>query len=70
MGLSNGVRELMLLIPDPDISLALRNNQTKSHADAFELLADIMLYAIGHDPIDVAREFPTPLPRRTSSAGT
>ena len=62
MGLSNGVRELMLLIPDADISLALQNNQTKSHADAFELLADIMLYAIGRDPIDVAREFPTPLP--------
>ncbi|HZK80637.1 MAG TPA: DUF4159 domain-containing protein [Humisphaera sp.] len=61
IGLSNGVRDLMLLIPDADPSLNWQNNQTTSRAQAFELAGNIMLYAVGQGPVSFSREFPMPL---------
>lgn len=46
MGLSNGVRELMLLIPDADPSRAWQSRNDRTKQEAFELGADIFLYSI------------------------
>ncbi|HUB24970.1 MAG TPA: DUF4159 domain-containing protein [Tepidisphaeraceae bacterium] len=46
LGLSNGARELMLLIPDADPSAAWQVNAPLEHPDAFQLGADIFLYAV------------------------
>jgi hypothetical protein len=46
-GLSNGVRELMVLIPDVDAARYWQDPRTlKPHADMFELGADIYQYAV------------------------
>ena len=68
VGLSNGVRELMLLIPEADPSLKWQNNKTTSPAHAFELAGDIMLYAVGQGPVSFSREFQCLWRRKRSPA--
>ncbi|HEY2588985.1 MAG TPA: DUF4159 domain-containing protein [Tepidisphaeraceae bacterium] len=46
LGLSNGVRELMVLVPDADPSRAWQTHTYLSHENLFELGADVFLYAI------------------------
>jgi hypothetical protein len=46
MGLSNGVRELMLLVPDGDLSRAWQGRNEKTKSDLFQLGANIFLYAV------------------------
>lgn len=46
LGLTNGVRELMLLVPSGDVSRAWETSATSTHASSFELAADIFLYAV------------------------
>jgi len=45
LGLSNGVRELMILLPTADASRAWQAQLSSSHQALFELGADILLYA-------------------------
>ncbi|HET6250261.1 MAG TPA: DUF4159 domain-containing protein [Tepidisphaeraceae bacterium] len=46
MGKSNGVRELMLLIPEADVSRAWHGRNDKTKADLFQLGANIFLYSV------------------------
>lgn len=46
MALSNGVRELMVLVPEADPSRAWQMHTYLSHEELFELGADVFLYAI------------------------
>ncbi len=45
LGLSNGVRELMILLPKADASRAWQAQLSSSHEALFELGADLLLYA-------------------------
>jgi hypothetical protein len=45
LGLSNGVRELMVLLPKADASRAWQAQLSSSHGNLFELGADLLLYA-------------------------
>jgi aromatic ring-cleaving dioxygenase len=45
LGLSNGVRELMILLPKADVSQAWQGQLTSSKETLFELGADLLLYA-------------------------
>jgi len=45
LGLSNGVRELMILLPKADVSQAWQGQLTTSKETLFELGADLLLYA-------------------------
>jgi len=45
LGLSNGVRELMVLLPKADASRAWQAQLSASHESLFELGADLLLYA-------------------------
>ena len=45
-GLSNGVRELMLLIPDADLSRAWQARSEKTREESYHLAANIFLYAV------------------------
>ncbi|MDB5353591.1 MAG: A-macroglobulin complement component [Phycisphaerales bacterium] len=45
-GLSNGVRELMLLIPDSDLSRAWQTESTKTREEHFQLAGNIFLYSV------------------------
>jgi hypothetical protein len=45
LGLSNGVRELMVLIPKADVSRAWQAQLSSSHESLFEFGADLLLYA-------------------------
>jgi len=45
LGLSNGVRELMILLPKADASRAWQAQLTSSKEELFELGADLLLYA-------------------------
>ena len=45
LGLSNGVRELMILLPNADASRAWQAQLSSSHQSLFELGADLLLYA-------------------------
>ncbi len=47
LGLSNGVRELMILMPKADPSRAWQAQQVASHGPMFELGANLLLYASG-----------------------
>ena len=47
MGMSNGVRELMILIPQADLSRAWQARSEKLRQDAYQLGTDIYLYAAG-----------------------
>ncbi len=44
--MTNGVRELMVLVPDVDASRAWQTDSTKTRQETFELAADIFLYSI------------------------
>ena len=46
MGLSNGVRELMLLIPEADFSRAWQGRNDKTKAEIYQLAANIFLYSV------------------------
>jgi hypothetical protein len=46
LGLSNGARELMIMVPDADLSAAWQVNAQLLHPEAFQLGADIFLYAM------------------------
>ena len=45
-GLSNGVRELMLLIPKDDVGKSWQTRADRTKAEHFELAANIFLYAV------------------------
>lgn len=45
LGMSNGVRELMILLPKADPSRAWQGQMSATHSNLFELGADILLYA-------------------------
>jgi len=45
LSLGNGVRELMLLVPDGDVSRAWQAQAEKQHPEAYEAGANIFLYA-------------------------
>ncbi|MDB5299770.1 MAG: hypothetical protein JWO87_1433, partial [Phycisphaerales bacterium] len=45
-GLSNGVREMMLLIPDSDLSRAWQTESTKTREELFQLAGNIFLYSV------------------------
>jgi hypothetical protein len=45
-GLSNGVRELMLLVPDADPSRAWQTESSKTREEAFQLAGNIFLYSV------------------------
>jgi hypothetical protein len=45
-GLTNGVRELMLLVPDADPSRAWQTESTKTREEAFQLAGNIFLYSV------------------------
>ena len=49
MGLSNGSRELMLLIPDSDPSKAWQMQQSAGKEELFQLAANIFLYSVDKD---------------------
>jgi len=46
MGLSNGVRELLLLVPEADPARSWQVRADQTHADAFQFGADVFLYAV------------------------
>ncbi|HET6247482.1 MAG TPA: DUF4159 domain-containing protein [Tepidisphaeraceae bacterium] len=48
-GLSNGVRELMILIPDADPGRAWQNDSYKMRDELFQLGGNIFLYATGRE---------------------
>lgn len=45
-GLSNGVREMMLLVPESDLSRAWQGRNEKTKEDLYQLGANIALYAV------------------------
>jgi hypothetical protein len=49
-GLSNGVRELMLLIPNDDFSRAYQTRAWDQSAEPFQAMANILLYATDKQP--------------------
>lgn len=46
LGVSNGVREMILLAPDVDLSRAWQVQETSSKLELFQLAANIFLYAV------------------------
>lgn len=48
-GLSNGAREMMILVPDYDPSKYWSTRQVDSRPEAFQVAANIYLYSIGKD---------------------
>ncbi|MGA2233163.1 MAG: DUF4159 domain-containing protein, partial [Tepidisphaeraceae bacterium] len=46
LGLSNGARELMLLVPNADLSAAWQTNTPLVRPEAFQLATNIFLYAV------------------------
>lgn len=44
--MSNGVRELMILVPDADAGRAWQTHAEKTHEELFQLGADVFLYAV------------------------
>ena len=49
MGLSNGVRELMVLIPEADPARAWQTEATKTREESYQLAGNIFLYAAGKE---------------------
>ena len=50
--MSNGVRELMILIPDADLGRAWQTESTKIREEAFQLAGNIFLYATGKENLE------------------
>lgn len=73
LGLSNGVRELMILVPDFDPSRLWQSGGAKGHEEPFQLGADLFIYMTGgKDPRVRPRTWivhsrPTTQPARTLS---
>jgi hypothetical protein len=71
LGLSNGIRELMILIPDFDPSRAWQSAEMKGHEEPFQLGANLFIYTTGgKDPrvrqqTWIVHERPTTQPSRT-----
>jgi hypothetical protein len=53
LGLGNGVRELMILIPNADLSAAWQVNSPLVRPEAFQLATDIFLYAVDKENLRV-----------------
>ncbi len=51
-GMSNGVRELMMLIPEFDPAHAWQNDASKTQEAAFQLTGNIFLYATGRENLE------------------
>ncbi|MGH7176709.1 MAG: DUF4159 domain-containing protein [Tepidisphaeraceae bacterium] len=49
LGLSNGARELMLLVPDADMGKFWQLQDNSGREELFQLAANIFLYAVGKD---------------------
>jgi len=56
MGMTNGPRELMLLIPDADLGKSWQLRSEKTKTEAFELMEDIFLYAVDKKGLQVRGE--------------
>ncbi len=56
LGVSNGVRELMLLVPEADLSRAWQGHGEKTRAEVYQLAADIFLYAVDKKNLAVKGE--------------
>lgn len=69
LGLSNGIRELML-IPQWDASRAFQGNNTSTRGEAYQLMDDIALYAIDKTGFTYRQRNPLPQPSTTAPAGT
>jgi hypothetical protein len=69
LGLSNGVRELMLIAPDLDLGRAWQMRAAKEHAVEYQLGADIFVYAIDKRALRYKGESPVirPNPRIVAS---
>ncbi len=46
MGISNGVREMLLLVPEADVSRAWQTNSVRTREEAYQLAADLFYYAV------------------------
>lgn len=66
MGLSNGVRELMLLLPEQDPGRSWQINKPKAEPSHFEVAANILFYA--SDRLALRYKLDPFLPRRNESA--
>lgn len=51
-GLSNGVRELMIIVPETDMGKAWQTESTKVHEESFQLAGNIFLYAVGRENLE------------------
>ena len=49
MGLSNGIRELMLLVPSADVSKSWQTGPRNPRDEGFQLADDIYLYTVGQE---------------------
>ena len=71
MGLSNGVRELMILVPDDDPARAWESSSVGLRPDAFSMGADILEYAVDRKNLNakgetyIVRRDPAVTPKRT-----
>jgi len=66
LGVSNGDRELMLLVPDADLSYAWQTRSDIRRRMQYELAADVVLYASGRESLADSNEtaVAAPLPDR------
>jgi hypothetical protein len=46
LGMSNGARELVLLVPDTDLARAWQMQEVKSREELFQLMANLYLYSV------------------------
>ncbi len=73
LGLSNGVRELMVLVPDSDPSRQWQSGGVKAHEEPFQLGADLFIYMTGgkdpriRPPSWIAHAHPTTRPAQTTA---
>jgi hypothetical protein len=67
-GLSNGIRELMLL-PQWDASRAFQGHNTGTRGEAYQLMDDIALYAVDKTGFSARLKNPLPQPSATAPAG-
>lgn len=67
-GLSNGVRELMLL-PQLDAGRAFQGNNHGTRSEAYQLMDDIALYSVDKNGFGFRQKNPLPQPSTTAPAG-
>jgi hypothetical protein len=75
LGVTNGVRELMLLVPDADLGKAWQLRSDKTKVESYELMEDIFLYTVDKTGLQfrgqtnmVARDDKVPAERSMSVA--